>query len=132
LLSFLAVRFLSSMNVFLMPCVGVWKTLLFSFGMLFSMAASFGVIGRIRLLLFFSAFIVIVRRVVSICDHSRGAISPIRAPVSLSSCMSVAVVGLADAMRLSISCSVGMYGGVNSRLYCGSVHVLFMDLRYPL
>lgn len=67
----------------------------------------------------------------SSCVHWSFSISPILAPVSLRVWSSVAVLGLADAIRLSISCSVGMKGIVLSRLYCGLVHVLAMYFTYP-
>jgi hypothetical protein len=63
---------------------------------------------------------------VSSCFHVRFSTSPIRAPVSLSICKSVAVIGRAEAMRVSISASVGMNGIRLSRLYMGAFHCFSM------
>ena len=65
----------------------------------------------------------------SMCVHSSFGISPIRAPVSLSSCKSVAVLGEPAEIRLSISCSVGMNGSPCSLVYFGCIHVLPKYLR---
>ena len=62
----------------------------------------------------------------SMCVHCSFSISPILAPVSLSSCRSVAVLGEPADIRLSISVSVGMNGILLSCVYFGSFHVLFM------
>jgi len=56
--------------------------------------------------------------------HSVFVASPILAPVSLSSCRSVAVLGVPADIRVSISASVGMNGIPFSCVYRGCVHVL--------
>ena len=56
--------------------------------------------------------------------------SPILAPVSLSVWSSAAVFGVAAAIRMSISASIGMKAGsVDSCLYWGLVHVLPIDFK---
>jgi len=74
------------------------------------MARSLTLAGSILLLLPFSAVMYTVLRSVSRCCHFKNSISPILAPVSLSSCSSAAVFGCPALIRLSISCSVGMKG----------------------
>ena len=129
LFSFTAVLLRSASYVVLSPCLSVWKTLPFMWGRLFSIAMSFGLIGNILLLLPFSAVMYIVFRSWSMCVHCSFSISPILAPVSLSSCRSAAVFGLPADIRESISASVGMNGSLLSCVYFGSVHVLFMYRR---
>ena len=93
-----------------MLCLWLWKTLSLILGKLFSIADSFVDAGNMRLLLPFSAVMYTVLRSASRCVHLRASISPILAPVSLSSCSSAAVFGCPALIRLSISCSVGMKG----------------------
>jgi len=90
------------------------------------MLISVGLMGSIRLLLPFSAWMVTTFRFTSMSVHLSVSTSPIRAPVSLRSWSSTAVFGLPLLMSASISCSVGMKGNVESRLYFGLVHVLPM------
>lgn len=59
-------------------------------------------------------------------------ISPIRAPVSFRSCRSVEVLFEPADIRESMSFSVGINGRVDSLLYFGCVHVLPINLKYPL
>jgi len=63
------------------------------------------------------------------CVHWSFSISPILAPVSLSSCRSVAVFGVPADIRVSISVSVGMNGSPFSCVYFGCVHVLPICFR---
>jgi len=128
-LSYLAVLRLSFSNVIRWVCLSVRNTLFVCLGMLLSIAISLRLIGSIRLLLPFSAVMLMVRLSWSMCVHCSFSISPILAPVSLSICRSVAVFVPADEIRLSISVSVGMNGSVFSWVYLGFVHVLFWLLR---
>jgi len=86
-------------------------------------------IGSIRDLLLFSAVMYIVLLSKSISVHFRRAISPILAPVSLSSCKSVAVFGVAEHIKESSSFSVGINGNLCSLEYFGGCHVLPKNLR---
>ena len=68
----------------------------------------------------------------SMCVHFRLSISPILAPVSLSSCRSADVFFPLADISVSISVSVGMKGSSLCFAYVGCVHVLPMYLMYPL
>jgi len=68
----------------------------------------------------------------SMCVHNSFSISPILAPVSLSSCRSVDVFRVPADISVSISVSVGMNGIWFSFVYFGCVHVLPMYFMYPL
>ena len=114
------------------PCFDVVKTLSFSLVSLPSMAFSFSVIGRIRGLLCFSGVMLMVLRSRSMSIHFSIVASPIRAPVSFSSCRSAALFVPDAVISWSISCSVGMKGILSSGLYVGFSHVLPMNFMYPL
>ena len=129
LFSLVTVLFRSASKVERSPCLFVWKILSLIFGMLFSMAISFVLIGNILELLPFSAVMYIVLRSRSMLIHFRRVISPILAPVSLSSCRSVDVLVVPAEIRESISFSVGMYGKPCCLAYFGCVHVLPMYFR---
>lgn len=79
-------------------------------GSLFSIPISLSLIGSIRGLLPFSGlmFTVFLSRSKSI--HVSIWASPILAPVSFRSCRTVDILLLHDAIKMSISCSVGMNG----------------------
>jgi len=69
---------------------------------------------------------------VSMSFHWIRVTSPIRAAVSLSVWSSAAVFGVAAAIMVSISASVGMNAGsVDSCLYWGLVHVFPIDFKKP-
>ena len=93
------------------------------------MAISLVLIGNIRELLPFSAVMYIVFRSRSMFNHFRRVISPILAPVSLSSCRSVDVLIVPAEIRESISFSVGMCGSLCCLAYFGCVHVFPMYFR---
>ena len=95
------------------------------------MATNFMLIGSILLLLPFSAFMYIVLLSRSMSVHLARAISPILAPVSLSSCSRVDVFIVPAVIRESISFSVGMNGKPSSLVYLGLFHSLFMYFKYP-
>jgi len=127
--SFAAVLLRSFSKHVLMLCLGVWNTLSLILGRLFSMASSLMLAGNMRLLLPFSAVMYTALRSWSTCVHFKNSVSPILAPVSLSSCRSAAVFGLPALIRLSISCSVGMKGISFCSMYFGGVHVLPMNFK---
>jgi len=64
--------------------------------------------------------------------HFSLSISPIRAPVSFSSCKSVEVFVVPDAIRESTSFSVGMKGIFDCIVYFGFVHVFPINRKYPV
>ena len=128
LFSLVAVLLRSASNVILSPCLSVWNMFSLVFGRLFSIAMSLLLIDRFRLLLPFSAVMYIVFLSESMFTHLVFVISPIRAPVSFSSCNSIAVLGVPADISVSISASVGMNGIPFSCVYRGCVHVLPMCL----
>ena len=132
LFSLVAILLRSPSYVLLIPCFLVWNTSSLVLSWLFNMATNFLLIGRILGLLCFSGFMLIVCLCRSKSVHCVWSISPIRAPVSLSSCKSVAVLGAAPDIKASISCSVGMNGIGVSRLYLGFSHVFPINFKNPL
>ena len=99
-------------------------------GYSFSIAVSLSVSGRILGLLPFSGvmFTVLFCRFMSV--HFSSCASPILIPVSLSSCRSVASLCLHDAIKMSISDSVGINGSVSSALYFGCSHLSSLNFKY--
>ena len=91
---------------------------------LFIIPISLSDIGRILGLLPFSGVIFIVLRCTSRSSAVSCVNSPILIPVSLSVCRIVAVSFPHDAIRMSISCSVGMNGSFCTVTYRGGFHVI--------
>jgi len=93
------------------------------------MAVSLTLIGSILELLLFSALMYTVLLSKSISVHFSRSISPILAPVSLSSCKGVVVFGVPEHIKESSSFSVGINGNLCSLAYFGGCHVLCKKLR---
>jgi hypothetical protein len=130
LLNFFAILFLCASILVLIDFsfdANIDSLFLFSW---FSIATSLSLIGSIRGLLPFSGVTLIVFLWVSKSIHFNILASPMRTPVSFSSCRSDAVLMFADAIRESISCSVGMNGSFCSFLNFGFSHFAPMNLTY--
>jgi len=106
--SLLAVLLLRASKFVLRLCAFPLNILSVFLDSLFSMSMSLVLRGSVLLLLPFSAVMLMVLRSESMCIHFNFSISPILAPVSLSSCSNVAILRLEADISASISCSVGM------------------------
>ena len=122
--SFLVCRLLSLAKVFLADFLDVgnmYFDVWFSFD---SMAKSLLLIGSILPLLFLDgAMFIVLFGFMSV--HCSFLLSSVLIPVSLSICRSATKsFFVADAIKMSNSCSVGMNGSLSSFLYFGGFHFL--------
>ena len=110
-----------------------WNIVLYvargSFGILFIMPISVSLIGSIRGLLPFSGVTFTLFRVKSMSIGCSCVSSPILMPVSFMVRRIAPSIFPHDAIKRSISCSVGMNGSRSFGVYFGAFHLMFLCLR---